>query len=116
VVRRTVEIMVAQLDEVTVLLRVRGNTPAERGALARRREFDHRVQTLVTRAVEEGDLRPDIDPALITRLVFGMSNSVTEWYQAGGRLSAADLAEALITTCFEGLRRPAPLPASATDS
>src|SRR5579864_979121 len=89
VVRRTVEIMVRQLAEVTVLLRIRGNTPTERWAVSRRRDFDRAVQHIVGEAIAAGDLRSDLDTALVTRLVFGMSNSVTEWYQPRGQLSAA---------------------------
>jgi AcrR family transcriptional regulator len=105
VVGRTVEIMVRQLPEVTVLLRIRGNTPTERWAIARRREFDRAVQRIVAAAIADGDLRSDIDTALVTRLIFGMSNSVTEWYQPGGRLSARDMAGAIEAVIFEGLRR-----------
>ena len=105
VVERTVEIMVRQLPEVTVLLRIRGNTPTERWAIARRRDFDRAVQRIVAAAIAEGDLRIDIDTALVTRLIFGMSNSVTEWYQPGGRLSARDMAGAIEAIIFEGLRR-----------
>ena len=105
VVGRTVEIMVRQLPEVTVLLRIRGNTPTERWAIARRREFDRAVQRIVAAAIADGDLRSDIDTALVTRLIFGMSNSVTEWYQPGGRLSARDMASAIEAVIFEGLRR-----------
>jgi hypothetical protein len=83
---------------------VRGNTPTERWALSRRRDFDRAVQGILTRAVSEGDLRNDLDPGLATRLLFGMSNSVTEWYQLGGRLSADDLASAITTIVFSGLR------------
>jgi len=43
IVRRTIEITVDQLAEVALLLRVRGNTPAERRVLERRRQFDHRM-------------------------------------------------------------------------
>jgi len=100
---RTVEIMVDQLDEVTVLLRVRGNTATERWAMERRREFDRRVQELVAEAQREGEVRADLDPALVTRLLFGMSNSVTEWYQPGRGLDAGDLAGAIIAICFDGL-------------
>ncbi|HWW10728.1 MAG TPA: TetR/AcrR family transcriptional regulator [Candidatus Acidoferrales bacterium] len=105
VVGRTVEIMVRQLPEVTVLLRIRGNTPTERWAIARRREFDRAVQRIVAAAIADGDLRSDIDTALVTRLIFGMSNSVIEWYQPGGRLSARDMAGAIEAIIFEGLRR-----------
>lgn len=105
VVRRTVEIMVRQLPEVTVLLRIRGNTPTERWAMSRRREFDRAVQRIVADAAAEGELRRDIDAALATRLIFGMSNSVTEWYQAAGRLSAHDVASAIEAVVFDGLSR-----------
>jgi AcrR family transcriptional regulator len=105
VVGRTVEIMVRQLPEVTVLLRIRGNTPTERWAIARRRDFDRAVQRIVAAAIADGDLRSDIDTALVTRLIFGMSNSVTEWYQPGGRLSAREMAGAIEAVVFDGLRR-----------
>ena len=104
VVEQTVEIMVRQLPEVTVLLRIRGNTPTERWAIARRRDFDRAVQRIVAAAIAEGDLRSDIDTALVTRLIFGMSNSVTEWYQPGGRLSARDMAGAIEAIIFDGMR------------
>ncbi|MBV9100930.1 MAG: TetR family transcriptional regulator [Candidatus Dormibacteraeota bacterium] len=107
VVRRTVDIMVRQLAEVTVLLRVRGNTPTERWALSRRRDFDRAVQRLVAEAIADGDLRSDIDAALVTRLIFGMSNSVIEWYQPGGRLSGHDVAAAIDAIIFEGFRASA---------
>src|SRR5690606_36910411 len=72
VVRRSVEVLIAELPFVTLLLRVRGNTRVERPALARRREFDRFVTDLVKQAVAEGSVRPDVDPALTARLLFGM--------------------------------------------
>ncbi|MBV8445333.1 MAG: TetR family transcriptional regulator, partial [Candidatus Dormibacteraeota bacterium] len=107
VVRRTVEIMVDRLPEVTVLLRVRGNTATERWALARRRDFDRAVERIVSDAIAEGDLRREVDAALVTRLVFGMSNSVSEWYQRGGRMSAVQIADAIERIVFEGLQTAA---------
>jgi hypothetical protein len=59
----------------------------------------------VADAIAEGELRSDVDPPLVTRLIFGMSNSVVEWYQPGGRLSAGDIASAIETLVFDGLRR-----------
>ena len=85
--RRSVQLLVAELPFVTLLLRVRGNTKAERQTLARRRSFDAAVADLVAQARDEGDLRPDVDPALVARLLYGMINSVSEWYRphGGGR-------------------------------
>jgi len=103
VIARTVQIMVDRVDEVTLLLRVRGNSLTEQRALERRREFDRRVQRLVEMAVAEGDIRRDVDPALVTRLLFGMSNSVTEWYQPGGGMGGAEIAGHIRRICFDGL-------------
>ena len=101
--RRSVLLLVAELPFVTLLLRVRGNTGAERAALARRREFDNAVASLATQARDEGDLRPDVDPALIARLLYGMINSVTEWYRPRGD-RPAELADVIVSVAFDGLR------------
>ena len=63
-VRDAVGVLVARLPYVTLLLRVRGNTPVEREALARRRAFDGLVASLVEEAERDGDIRADIDPRL----------------------------------------------------
>jgi AcrR family transcriptional regulator len=117
VVRREVQVLVAQLPAVTLLLRVHGNTPTERWALDRRREFDRIVAELVARAAAEGDVRTDVDAGLVTRLLFGMINSLVEWYRPDERAAAerrgtssrsvgADkLAEAVVRLAFDGLRR-----------
>ena len=107
VVSRSCEVLVKELPFVTLLLRIRGNTGAERAALARRREFDRIVTDLVRRGEEEGDIRRDVDPALTARLLFGMVNSLTEWYRPDRGLAAADLADALAKIAFGGLRQTA---------
>lgn len=104
VVRRTVEVLLAELPYVRLLLRVHGNTAVEQRALSRRREFDRRVAALVAEAAAAGDLRAGVDPRLATRLLFGMVNSISEWH----RPTAADrdaVVEAVLTLAFDGLRR-----------
>jgi AcrR family transcriptional regulator len=111
VVRGSVRVLTSQLPFVTLLLRVRGNSPVETEALRRRREFDRVVTDLVRAAETEGDVRPDVDPAVTSRLLFGTVNSLTEWYRPGRGLDADALADALVTTTFSGLRtaaRPTP--------
>jgi AcrR family transcriptional regulator len=104
VVRGSVRVLADELPFVTLLLRVRGNSAVEQAALQRRREFDLLVTELVRAAEEEGDVRPDVDPALTSRLLFGTVNSLTEWYRPDRGLDAAALADALVTTAFDGLR------------
>lgn len=104
VVRGSVKVLAEELPFVTLLLRVRGNSEVEREALQRRRRFDRVVTDLVRAAEDEGDVRPDVDPAVTSRLLFGTVNSLTEWYRPDGGLSADDLAHALVATTFQGLR------------
>ena len=103
-VRDSVAVLVAQLPFVTLLLRVHGNTTAEREALGRRREFDQFTASLVKQAVADGDLRPDIDPVMTAKLLFGLVNSVSEWYRPGRGDDDGDLADAICKLAFEGLR------------
>ncbi|MDP9429903.1 MAG: TetR/AcrR family transcriptional regulator [Actinomycetota bacterium] len=104
VVRGSVRVLAAELPFVTLLLRVRGNSEVERAALDRRRSFDRFVTDLVRAAEEEGDVRPDVDPAVTSRLLFGTVNSLTEWYRPDGGLTPHELADALVATTFSGLR------------
>lgn len=104
VVRRTCLELVENLPYVTLLLRVRGNTAAEREALDRRREFDHRVADLAANAIADGDLRADLDPRLTARLVFGLVNSVVEWYRPNGTVTGETVADALGSLVLDGLR------------
>ncbi|NEK84952.1 TetR/AcrR family transcriptional regulator [Blastococcus saxobsidens] len=108
VVRGSVRVLAAELPAVTLLLRVRGNTDVERAALQRRRDFDRLVAGLVREAVAQGDVRADVDPAVVARLLFGAVNSLTEWYRPGGVLSPEELADAVLSTAFDGLRTRRP--------
>lgn len=99
----SVQVLTAQLPYVTLLLRVRGNTEIERNALSRRRQFDRIVTDLVKQAEIDGDIRPDIDPAVTARLLFGMVNSIAEWYRPT-KGSDAGLAEMVSAVAFDGLR------------
>lgn len=106
-VRGSVTVLADRLPFVTLLLRVRGNTKVERLALARRREFDLFAAKLVQQAAAEGDVRPDVDPMVTSRLLFGMVNSLVEWYRPRGGIGTADLADAICKIAFGGLRKGA---------
>ncbi|MGP3534315.1 TetR/AcrR family transcriptional regulator [Microbacterium sp. RD1] len=103
VIRGAAEVLVAQLPSVTLLLRVRGNSAVEQDALERRRLFDQRVTRLVAEAQREGDVRTDVDAAVVARLIFGMINSVVEWYRPGGPVDGGRLAHDILTVALDGL-------------
>jgi AcrR family transcriptional regulator len=102
VIRGTVAVLLDELPYVTLLLRVRGNSPTELAALARRREFDQLVANLVLQAQRNGDVDPRLDAAVATRLIFGMINSLTEWYRPG-RADRVDLPETVVQLVLTGL-------------
>ncbi len=107
VIRGAVTVLIDKLPYVTLLLRVRGNGPVEVAALERRRLFDTRITEVVRTAQSQGLLRDDIDAAVATRLIFGMVNSLTEWYRPGGPLDADAMAATVLATAMSGLRAPA---------
>ena len=103
VLRGAVRVLVDDLPYVTLLLRLRGNTEIERRALDRRRSFDHAVAQLVDEARADGSLRADVDSGTTTRLLFGMINSIVDWYHPGGPISREQLADDVIAVAFNGI-------------
>ncbi|SDG40959.1 TetR/AcrR family transcriptional regulator [Microbacterium pygmaeum] len=104
VLDRAVQVLVDRLPYVTLLLRVRGNSEVERSALARRRAFDEKVTEIVSAAQLEGSVRADVEASLATRLLFGMVNSIVEWYRPAGAEDPAQLARDVLTVALDGLR------------
>jgi AcrR family transcriptional regulator len=106
ILRRTLEVGLEHLDEVTVLLRLRGNTELEREMLDRRRAFDRAVAEVMQEAVDAGALPADTDALLMTRLIMGMNNWLTEWYQPDGALSADAVIDTVCRFAMAGLTAP----------
>ena len=104
VLEGAVRVLAAHLPAVTLLLRVRGNSEIERRALERRRAFDQEVTRIVRAAQDEGAVRSDVDASVATRLLFGMVNSLVEWYRPGGAEDADALARDVLTVALDGLR------------
>ncbi len=96
VLRRTIEAELRYLPEVSLLLRVRGNTDVERSALDERRRFQDRLVDLVREAQAAGEIAGDVDTALFVRLVLGMSNSLVDWYRPDGSWSTRQIADAVV--------------------
>ncbi|WP_214367077.1 TetR/AcrR family transcriptional regulator [Pseudonocardia sp. H11422] len=107
IVRGQVRVLMADLPYVTLLLRVRGNTETERWALERRRAFDAEITALVRAAVDAGEVRAGVEPALAAKLLSGLVNSIVEWYRPG-RPGTANLPDDVAQAVFAGI-----LPAAA---
>ena len=61
------------------------------------------VIPLVEEAQEEGAIRSDIEAPLLTRMIFGMINSTSDWYEPEGRIDAEELANTFESVVFSGL-------------
>jgi AcrR family transcriptional regulator len=103
-VHDSVLLLVDELPYVRLLLRVHGNTDVERRALERRRRFDRLVAELVREAAADGDVRADIEPGVAARLLFGLVNSLVEWYRPRRATDRAAAADAVVAIAFDGLR------------
>lgn len=106
-IREMVQILIDYQPFVRLLLRLRGNSPAELRALTRRREFDARMSAIVLQAQLAGLLRDDLDPTVVARLLFGAMNSTVDWFRPSGRVSPDELTEALLALVFHGVAAPA---------
>lgn len=104
IIEGAVRVLTARLPEVTLLLRLRGNSEVEVAALERRRRFDHTVTGLVREAQSEGLVRADLDAGVATRLVFGMINSLVEWYRPDGPVDPELLGREVLAVALGGLR------------
>jgi AcrR family transcriptional regulator len=101
--RRVATLALELRFELTVLVRVRGNSGAERDAMVRRRAFDEAVTAIVRSAQTAGEFDPQLDASLAVRLMFGMVNSIVEWYKPDGPLPIERIADALVQIVFNGI-------------
>ncbi len=104
--RRLVETEVVYLREIALLQRVRDTTETALWAKNRLREFDQHIQSLITDAQKEGDIRDDIDALAINRLVFGMLHNITQWYHMKHAISPEALVDAAVGLIRNGIRGP----------
>lgn len=99
-IRGSIQVICKKIPFVTLLLRVRGNTDIELAARRSRRDFDRRLAEAIRVACEEDIVRRDLDPQLVSRLLFGMINSLVEWYDPRGKYLAEDISDTLIALLF----------------
>ena len=94
----------ADFPRLRWVVSLRGNTPAELAALERRRSFDRFVASLVRQAEAEGDITAGMNPTITAHLLFGLVNSLVEWYRPGKRVSDEAVADAVCQFAFHGIR------------
>ncbi len=103
VIRRVVEQMMQHLPEVSLLLNARGNSQTERWAITERRNFDNRLEKLLRDGIREGSVRTDLDPELLSRLIFGLTNSIVSWYRPLDAMSEQHIVSTVESLVFSGI-------------
>jgi AcrR family transcriptional regulator len=71
----------------------------------RRREYERQIEAVLQAGVESGEFR-EIDPWLTARAWLGMHNYTYLWLQAGGRVSARDVAKPFHEIFVRGIEKP----------
>ncbi|APT93527.1 TetR family transcriptional regulator [Corynebacterium phocae] len=102
-VRRSVKVLCDDPASVALLLRLRGNSEAELEAVARRRQLTRQTVAIIAQAQYEKSIRHDFNQVLLGRMVYGLVNSVADWYRVDGRFSPDEVAEAVEAMLFEGM-------------
>lgn len=68
-----------------------------------RREFEQLLRGRFQAAMAAGQLRDDIDPVLVTRMLLSAVNDLARWMRQGGGMTAEQVAEAYVTVTLRGL-------------
>src|SRR5580658_4506908 len=71
----------------------------------RRREYERRVEAVLRAGVESGEFR-DVDPWLTALAWLGLHNYTYLWLQAGGALTARDVAKPFADIFIGGIANP----------
>jgi TetR/AcrR family transcriptional regulator, cholesterol catabolism regulator len=78
--------------------------------IVERNRYEHFLRELLHRAREEGQLRPNLDPTVVTMGVFGMLNAIWYWYRPDGPLPAEEVARQLAAVAISGITGGAQAP------
>ncbi|MCV7740739.1 TetR/AcrR family transcriptional regulator [Micrococcus luteus] len=107
-IRGTLGVLAEKQPEVTLLLRLRGNSAVELAAVERRREITRRLGDLLEAAQAAGAVRSDVSPRNLARLALGMINSIVDWYRpdrgAPGQQGPDQMIDAVTGVVLGGLR------------
>ncbi|MFL0535943.1 TetR/AcrR family transcriptional regulator [Micrococcus luteus] len=107
-IRGTLGVLAEKQPEVTLLLRLRGNSAVEVAAVERRREITRRLGDLLEAAQTVGAVRSDVSPRNLARLALGMINSIVDWYRPDrgvpGQQGPDQMIDAVTGVVLGGLR------------
>ncbi len=94
------------LGKVSLVLRQKPDSVTGEKITERRREHDRRLSAIIESAQQSGDVRNDIHPVLLSRLLMGMIAWLVEWYDPKRtRFEKDEIREAILSLILNGIVR-----------
>jgi AcrR family transcriptional regulator len=103
VLTRQVELVVNGMPGIAYFLLPVAHHPLRAEVRSRRRAYDAAVRSLLESSLKAGEVRDDLDAAVMLRLILGMVYSINEWYRPGGRLNEAEIRDTVLAIVFRGI-------------
>ena len=102
--RNHLEFVLSNPKAVGVFLRERRflEPPYREDYQERIARYDALFTTILQEGADNGSF-PGVDPSLARLAILGMINWAVEWYQPGGRLSAAEVTDQVLRLVFSGI-------------
>ena len=94
------------LGKVSLVLRQKPDSVTGERITERRREHDRRLSAIIEAAQKSGDVRDDIHPVLLSRLLYGMIAWLVEWYDPERtRFDKDEIRSAILSVILNGTVR-----------
>ena len=91
------------LGKVSLVLRQKPDSVTGEQITERRREHDRRLSAIIEAAQTSGDVRDDIHPVLLSRLLYGMIAWLVEWYDPElTRFDKDEIRNAILSVVLNG--------------
>jgi len=101
--RRYAEIICDDFGRCFVLVNRREYSPElQEVSRTHQRRFDYAIREMVVAGVADGTLR-DVDPADVSRTLFGAFNGIPVWFRAGGQRTPSRIADDFLVLMLKGV-------------
>ena len=99
-----IQVVTGNLGPLTVFIReTYALTPEQQAEIrATRRRYRALFEQILQQGVDRGQFRPH-DVQLVSLAMFGLGNSIYQWYQPGGRLRPAEIARQFVDLLLRGI-------------
>ncbi len=105
-IQEQVEVVASNLGSLTIFIRdTHALTPEQKEIIrAGRRRYRDLYDKILRQGIAEGVFR-EVDTRLVSLALFGMGNSIYQWYQADGRRGTEEIGQAFADMLVNGIRK-----------